>query len=178
MKKFILILSVLSLTVSMASAQKWAVKTNVAYWATATTNLGTELALGRKTTLDIVGMYNPFTFNDNKKMKLWGVQPEFRLWTCQRFVGHFFGLHGHYGQYNAGLNTFRYDGWLAGAGISYGYQWVLGKRWNLETELGVGYAYMKYDRHLREKCQKFVDHKTSNYFGPTKLSISFVYFIK
>ena len=90
----------------------------------------------------------------------WAVQPEWRYWTCRRFMGHFIGVHAHGGKYNGGLKKYRYDGWGVGGGFSYGYQWIIGKHWNLETELGIGYAYLKY------------------YWGPTKLSISFMYLFK
>lgn len=173
-----ILISVLMLCSAAAFAQKIAVKTNAAYWATTTLNLGAEFAVGKKMTLDLTGNYNPFTFKDNKKIMHWAVQPEWRIWTCERFAGHFFGLHAHYGQYNAGIKTYRYDGWLAGAGVSYGYQWVIGKRWNLEAELGVGYAYLDYDKYLRDRCGKFVESSHRNYVGPTKLSISFLYFLK
>lgn len=121
-------------------APKVALKTNMLYDATSTFNLGFEFGLGKKWTFDLSGNYNPWTFSDNRKMKHWLVQPEMRWWTCRRFSGHFFGLHGHYAQYNMGgmlpwgfhsgkmfgkienrnILSHRYEGWLAGAGISYG----------------------------------------------------------
>ena len=53
-----------------------------------------------------------------------------------------------------------------------------GKHWNLETELGIGYAYLKYDKYLRNRCGRFIDTGHRNYWGPTKLSISFMYLFK
>lgn len=158
--------------------QDFALKTNVAYWATTTLNLGAEVGIAPKMTIDLSGTYNPFRFHDNKKIMNWTIQPEWRFWTCQRFVGHFFGVHAHYGKYNGGLKKYRYDGWLAGAGISYGYQWIIGKRWNLETEIGVGYAYLDFDKYIRNKCGRFVESNHKNYVGPTKLSVSFMYFFR
>ncbi len=168
---------ILLLFSSVAFAQKVAVTTNAAYWATATLNLGAEVAIAPRMTIDLIGTYNPFTFSDNKKIMHWGIQPEWRYWTCQKFYGHFVGVHAHYARYNSGLETYRYDGWLVGGGVSYGYQWVLGRRWNLEVELGVGYAYMNYDKYYRTACGKFVGSDQRNYFGPTKVSISFLYFL-
>ena len=67
----------------------------------------------------------------------------------------------HGGQYNIGgfdgqINFFgsdarklkdsRYQGWFVGAGIAYGYAWILGRHWNLEAEIGFGYSYTRYDR--------------------------------
>ena len=68
------------------------VKTNTLYWLTTTINIGAEIGLGKNTTIDLLGTYNPWSFGDNKKIKHWLVQPEFRYWTCERFNGHFWGL--------------------------------------------------------------------------------------
>ena len=41
---------------------KFAIKTNALYWATSTPNLGFEVGLAKKLTLDISGNYNPWKF--------------------------------------------------------------------------------------------------------------------
>ncbi|MCR9011217.1 DUF3575 domain-containing protein [Gabonibacter chumensis] len=176
MKKIVTFLFVLFTIPSFA--QEIAVKTNAAYWVTTTLNIGAELAIAPRMTLDITGNYNPFVFRDNKKIMHWAVQPEWRYWTCQRFMSHFFGVHLHYGRYNAGLEKYRYKGWLVGGGVSYGYQWLLGKRWNLEAELGLGYAYLSYDKYCRSACGKRIGPGHKNYVGPTKFSISILYVIR
>lgn len=97
------------------------VKTNALYWLTTTINVGAEIGLGRKTTVDLLGTYNPWSFGDNKKVKHWLIQPEFRYWTCERFNGHFWGLHAFYGEFNMGgikmlgMRKYRYEGTLYGA---------------------------------------------------------------
>lgn len=171
-------LSLFLLLTTGVFAQEVAVKTNVAYWATATPNIGLEIGLGPRITFDLTGNYNPFKYKNDKKIAHWLIQPEWRLWTCERFRGHFFGIHGHYARFNGGIRKYRYDGWLAGGGISYGYQWIIGRRWNLEAEVGVGYARIDYDKYVRSKCGKFISSRNRDYVGPTKLSISFMYFLK
>lgn len=139
-------------------APKFALKTNLLYWATTTPNLGMEFTLGRKTTMDISGNYNFWNFSDHKKFKHWLVQPEVRYWFCDRFNGHFMGIHGHYAEYNvAGLKIlnmehFRYQGNLYGGGLSYGYHWILGDHWSIEATIGIGYAHLKYDKYPCDKC--------------------------
>ena len=180
MKKTFLLVVLCLLCACPLFSQKFGISTNLAYWALTTPNIGLDIGLGQKTSLEIAGLYNPFKFKNNKQMKGWAVQPEFRIWTCRRYNGHFFGLHAHYADYNGGLKTYRYDGWLVGGGFSYGYSWLIGKRWNLETEIGVGYAYMNYDKYKR--IQHLTREKpigqTRNYIGPTKAAITFIYFIK
>ena len=177
---------------------EWAVKTNLLYDATSTLNLGFEFGLGRQWTLDVSGNYNPWTFSENRKMKHWLVQPEFRWWSCTRFSGHFVGIHAMGGGYNWGgmlpwgfksgrmfgsvenknIQEHRYQGWLAGAGVSYGYHWVLGNRWGLEATVGVGYAYLDYDKYPCAKCGRKIGSESKHYFGPTKAGISLVYILK
>ena len=142
------------------------------------------MGLAKKLTLDISGNYNPWKFGDDRQIKHWLVQPELRYWLCERFNGSFFGLHGHYGEMNvSNLNIFgmghdRYDGNLYGTGISYGYQWIISKRWSMEATIGVGYARLEYDKYARGDGGEKLGHNTRNYFGPTKIGLSFIYVIK
>ena len=172
-----------------ARVEKVAVKTNLLYWATTTPNAGFEFGLGKKTTLDISGGYNPWTLDkgDNRKVRHFVVKPEFRYWLCERFQGHFFGVHAGYGEYNISAvhiplvetsRDDRYQGWGAGVGISYGYSWILGRRWNLEATIGVGYVYFDYKRYDCVTCGPFRNAASKHYFGPTKLGISLIYMIK
>lgn len=187
--KFAIITLLFSGACSHLAAQEVAIKNNLLYDATATPNLQLEMSLSRKTTLELGAGVNPFTFSDNKKFKHWLVQPEYRYWLCEKFNGHFFGIHAHGGQFNVGgwdipvgrLDVFkdhRYQGYFYGAGISYGYQWVLSPRWNLEFNLGGGYARIHYDKYPCASCGTREDKGKYNYWGVTKAAISVVYFIK
>lgn len=172
-------------------SQKIGLKTNALYWATATPNIGVEIALNPKWTLDVSGGYNPWNFDNNKKFKHWAAQTEARYWLCDVFEGHFLGVHAQGGQFNIGKmglpnfvfgknsKDYRYQGYFVGGGISYGYQWILSPRWNIEANIGVGYNYMKYDKIEPCNCGETLEReKSSNYFGPTKIGLSFIYIIK
>ncbi len=172
-----------------ASAQKAAVKTNLLYGATATPNLQFELGLGEKSTLELGAGMNWFTFSDNRKFKHILLQPEYRYWFCETFNGSFLGIHAHGAQFNVGgwdipvgrLSAFkdhRYQGYLYGAGISYGYQWVLSPRWNFEASLGGGFARIHFDEYPCVTCGTWIGDGVYNYWGITKASLSLVYFLK
>ena len=175
-----------------ASGQKAAVKTNLLYDIAAyTANLGVEIGLAPRWTLDVSANYNGWTLSHDRRWKHWVVQPEARYWLCDRFAGHFFGLHAHGGQFNIGglkngisflgsdfskLENRRYQGWLAGAGIAYGYSWILGKHWNLEAEIGLGYIYTRFDTYPCADCgRKIAEDGSHHYVGPTKAAINLVY---
>lgn len=176
---------------SVSAQNDVAIKTNVLYDLTATINAGVEIGLAPRWTLDISGNFNAWDMKDDKKWKHYLVQPEARYWFCDRFMGHFLGIHAHGGQVNFGgikngidflgsnfsnLSDRRYQGWFAGAGVAYGYAFVLGRHWNLELELGVGYAYTKYDVFECSGCGRKVESGLSHhYVGPTKLALNLVY---
>lgn len=192
-KSFLTILF-LSFLVTCMRAQDIAIKTNLLYGAyTYTPNLSIEIGLGEKSTLDVGGGYNPWNLNgtdqNNKKLVHWLGELEYRYWLCQRFSGHFFGIHALGTQFNIakqelpllfekGSKDYRYEGYGYGAGISYGYNFYLGIRWSLEANIGVGYARLHYDKYKCEKCGEKIGTKNKNYFGPTKAGISLIYYIK
>lgn len=184
----------LPLLPTSVKAQNIAIKTNLLYGGyTYTPNLSLEIGLGNRSTLDIGGGYNWFNRDgsqvNNKKLIHSLGQIEYRYWLCSKFNGHFFGVHALGSQFNIsghelplllgkGSKNYRYEGWGAGGGISYGYSFYLGKRWSLEAQIGVGYARLHYDKYDCVKCGKKIGTENRNYFGPTKAGISFIYIIK
>lgn len=173
-----------------ANAQNVALKSNLLYDAALSPNLGVEIGLAPRWTLDLSGNFNLWTVGNGHKWRHWLAQPEVRYWFCQRFAGHFLGLHALGGEYNVGkldlpkfLNTDfrklkdrRYEGWGVGAGVAYGYAWPLSRHWNIEAELGVGWIWTKFDSYPCAECgTRLSKGRTHNYFGPTKLALNLEY---
>jgi len=248
----ILVLVILTVgSVDRLSAQEMAIKTNLLYDATTTMNLGYEVALGQKTTLDLWVNYNPWSLGNKwvgiegrpdlveqrpSKLKSLTAQPELRWWLCEKFNGHFFGVHLHGGifdvgalklpfdwgryegaggkypvemstgktnsdgdllmvngiQYPAGRdpnNVYSYadgdgifvnsfEGWLIGAGVSYGYHWIITPRFSMEFTVGVGYAYLDFEKSRCTDCKQHLGDEKAHYLGPTRAGISLVYMLK
>lgn len=196
-----LLLFVLLFASTFSYGQVIGIKTNALMDAFKIMNLGTEFSVGKRSTIDVLAAYNPFkgsSFTNNqgesiKEMyKVLGIQPEYRYWFCDKFNGSFVGVHLHGGVYQfAGMKHFdlpfdifnnvpdyRYKGYFYGGGISYGYQWILGKHWNLEGNIGVGYARIHYKKYACAECGDKLGTGNYNYFGPTKAALSLIYFIK
>lgn len=187
----LLIMVLLAGTVTRVSAQDFALKSNLVADGLLSPNLGMEVGLAPKWSLDITGQFNGWTLSHDRRWKHWAVQPEARYWFCDRFSGHFLGIHAHGGQYNIGgfdgkinflgtdarkLKDTRYQGWFVGAGVAYGYAWILGRHWNLEAEIGFGYSYTRYDRFRCAGCGKKIESdKPHHYVGPTKAAVNLVY---
>ena len=189
-KRVFISLVCLLVTTWYASGQV-AVKTNLAMDALAIPNAGIEVGLSKKLTLDVPVYYNPWKSvawknDENKLFKLFMIQPELRYWLCDKFNGHFFGVHAMGGAYNTtgidlpfspfdDLADYRYKGHFYGGGISYGYQYILNRHWSLEATLGVGYAHVRYKQYECKECGKQVDKDTKNYFGPTRAALNLIY---
>lgn len=192
-------------------AQEVGIKSNVLGWATTNVNLGVEAGVAHRSTISLSGSLNPWNFSDDRHLRSWTAMPEYRYWFCEKFSGHFLGVHALGGQYNAknvnfplkalivsssvtpqlaeadpasqqkgwpdltsDLNKGRHvEGWMVGGGITYGYQWMLDRHWNLEASVGVGYAYSEMKFYGR--CAKTIDKRKLHYVGPTHASLSFMY---
>ena len=172
-----------------ASAQQVAVKTNLLYDATTTPNIGAEVGMGKKHSMQLYYGLNPWKFsgdNGGKYFKHWLLEPEYRYWFCHRFQGSFVGIHGLGGEFNAanielpfgiekGLRDHHYEGWYVGGGLTYGYQWVLSRHWNIEASVGVGVIYADYQKYECGECGRKVGDDDTFYVGPTKAVLSLLY---
>lgn len=186
------------LLVSLLVSAQVAIKTNLLYDATTTPNIGGEVRVSDRSTINLVYGLNAWSFDSDthgkRMLKHWLLMPEYRWWLCTPFSGHFFGVHAMGGQMNAsnvdlpfpgafwgdenlakGVRDHRYQGGYAGVGVTYGYQWILGRHWNLEAEVGVGYGHVWYDKYTCGECGVKTGSGDSNYIGLTKLGLSFMY---
>ncbi len=159
------------------------IKTNAAAVAALITNIGIEVKLAPRWSLDIMGAYSPYNMIvKDRKIRLFGVRPEVRFWWGEPMKkGHFLGLHGFTSAFNVQVgDKARYQDpnhALWGVGLAYGYALPLGKkeRWGVEFTIGLGYARVKYDKYDGAINGKFIERKTVNYFGPTRLGVNFSY---
>lgn len=148
---------------------------------------GVSYAIGNKSTVELTGSLRPWKRSEEYVNRYWLLQPEYKYWTCQKYNGFFWGGYLNGGQFNIGgkklpfgifsqLKRHRYEGWLAGGGISCGYHWMLNDHWNIETSVGVGYEFIHYRQYnCVDKCAKLREEGKYHYVGPSKASISLIY---
>lgn len=166
------------------------IKTNLLSPAILTFNLAVEMGMGKRTSLEVAGRWNPWNRDgkrrDNKKLVHWAIKPEFRYWFCERSNGHFIGVHTFYTRYNisgyripgAFKKDYRYKGDGIGGGVSYGYHLMLHKRWGFEFTLGLGAAHLKYDKFECFKCGNPLGKYKDTYVGVTNAGVKLVFLIK
>ena len=181
---------------SDCQAQQVALKTNLLYDASTTPNIGLEMGVGKKHSMQVFYGLNPFKFGHNdvatpdvderKFLKHWIINPEYRYWFCHRFNGSFVGVHAFGGEYSASnikmplgwwkeLRDHHFEGWYIGGGISYGYQWVISQHLNFEAAIGLGAAYINYEKFKCANCKSKEGSGDKTYVGPTKAALSLVY---
>ena len=180
---------VVLLTAFAGHSQKVGIKSNLISDAVTSPNLGVEFRMAPKWTFDITGQMNAWNIHE-RRWRHWMAMPEARLWFCEAFQGSFWALHVLGGQYNVGnipgvfkflgsdfreLNDHLFQGWAVGAGIGYGYDWILAKHWNLEFEIGFGWIYTWFDKYPCGVCGTKDGHGHHNYVGPTKFSLAIEY---
>ena len=111
-------------------------------------------------------------------MNFHAVQLGGRYWFYESFVGHFIGQHFTYVGYDLGSRTKRYKGHAYGFGVSYGYAWMLSKRWNIALEAGVG-LYRTKDTWRDPTVSDWEDEYIYRYrrwtLAPSKMELSFSY---
>lgn len=102
-------------------------------------------------------------------------------------TGWYAGAYALYGDFNIGflrhndpLNSFRRKGYGVSAGICGGWKYEFNRHWQMDINLGIGYATLVYDKYRLagpEASIPFKKKQTRNWIGPTRFSISFGYII-
>lgn len=167
MKKLILIFALTLLGSIGARAQFFGVRGGLSAGAV---SVGAEAAVSKQWSVEAAGYWSP--------MGVWWVQPAVKWWRYEHFVGPFFAAHPAYGRYSVGNKKWRYQGWFSGLGVSYGYSWLLARRWNLTAEGGVGVYYFRDEKRPRwpdDWAPMSVTHRRRIMLAPSKFEVSVNY---
>ncbi len=160
-----------------SNAQFYAFSTNLVGWATGSPNAGIDCALNRSVSADFQFMGN-FLNNSAFSTQHIMIQQGLRFWRLENNVGDFWGFHFTEMLYNIGDSEYIFKGWSAGLGFSYGYAWLLAKRWNMNFEIGLSAMYME-DNKKDRKPNWMYDALNRNYqrvmLIPTKAQVSITY---
>lgn len=156
-----------------------ALKTNVAYDALALLNVGLEMQVAPKFSIELPVIWSLWDYEQEHGIRTVALQPEARWWMGKETGrGHYLGVHAHAAWFNVKWNDTRYQDTrrpLLGAGLSYGYKQPLGEHWGAEFSLGLGYANMKYNTYYNIVNGAQLDTRIRHYWGITRLGASLVY---
>ena len=168
------------------NAQRIAIHNNLLFDLAGDLSLGVEFALKPRTTVEVYGIIRPWKESASSVNKHWAVQTQYRLWTCQKFNGLYWGPYLHAGEYNIsnaslpfglfkGLKSHRYEGWMIGGGLGCGYQYAVSTHWNVGAELGLGYTFFRSRKFDCGVCSAYHGYDNYNYWLFTKGSVYISY---
>ena len=160
------------------SAQSYLLRSNILGLATTNLNLEASMTLNRKWSLHLPVQYNPFKFGSNRQFRNFYAAPGARYWLLESYMGGFIGMYGTAGMYSVGNlfgSKYRYEGEGYGVGLSVGKAYQIGRRWNLEWEVGAGAVWLAYDKYLCKRCGDLVDSDYGWHFLPTRAALNLVY---
>ncbi len=198
-------LGLLLLATYHASAQV-ALRTNLAYDATLTPNLGAEMRLDSAWTMGINVGLNAWDINkaENKKWRhllvspnvrrywgrrtehaapdsLWGIPP-----TESRSL-RYLEMNAIYSHFNVGntripfglynaIKDRRLQGDLVALGAKYGWSWIMARHWRIEAEAGIAVGYAWFKEYDCETCGTYYGRGDRIFLLP-QLGVNVVYII-
>ena len=139
MRKILLILTIVALSVTKSSAQIISVNTNAMMDAMQAYSFGFELVLNKRSSLAVDGFWGNKIMGRNWKMIAF--QPEWRLYFGGRpLFHHYIGAVGILTKYDLEAYSKRYHGHAMGAGLSYGYVWPVTRRLLIDFHTSLGFV--------------------------------------
>lgn len=159
----------------------WVLKSNMVYDLLLMPSLELEYCFNDSWSIALEGNVAWWKIDrKHKYYQLATVIPEFRKWFRGDDMrrGHYVGVFCGSGLYDLenGGEGYKGEGWMAG--LSYGYQFPIGKSLSLEAGLGVGFMTTEYEDYLPLDGHYVYQYtKRTNYIGPLRLKFALVWHI-
>lgn len=164
-------------SVTDARAQLVSIKTNLADWMMVSPGLGAEFTLSKHLSIDLSATGTPFKIKDDMYFRHFRLQPELKYWLTSPLAKHYIGATAFYSIYDVGHKKRGYFGDSYALGLTYGYNWILSRRWNLEIGAGLGVI-----RYRMARYTPGTAHSEPNEEGwkiaPVKVGINLIYVLK
>lgn len=167
---------------SKSYSQVYSVQVDALNLLTTTLNVEVSAAINERWTVHLPVKYNPWEFGKEKFFKQLTFQPGVRCWFTQSYSqGFFAGVNAQLSWYDRSRlfsGKSRYDGRELGVGVSGGYSLPVGKRWNVEIELGLAAVQRKETRTKYEfdpDEESGISERDLLDFAPGKIGVSIVY---
>ena len=175
-RRVFLVLAVFLMSMS-AYSQKIAIKTNAVEWATLSPNISAEFVVSPNMSLDLSASFNEWIPVSGMKFDHLKIQPEVRYWFQRPMAQHFLGCTLLAIDYDMLYKGVCHRGQAVGGGFTYGYDFVLAKRWNLELTAGIGAIY-RFEKKYDEGTPRPESNNTKGWcVVPIKLGVTVSYVI-
>ncbi len=166
-----------------AGNKKFALSTNALEWANfGTINFDAGMGISRHISLQLEARYNPWNFSGKTELPVYNhqmtVAAGMRWWPWYIFSGWWIGAKARYsdigrtGIWRPALEKKS----AAGAGLSFGYTFMVHKNFNIELGAGFwGGAYFKYNLYDCPKCMELRTSGARPFIDVDMVSVTFMY---
>ena len=181
-------MTLLFLLTCCVKAQHTSLRTNLAYDATLSPNLGVEVRLDSAWTIGANVGLNAWDIDKdkNKKWRHLLVSPNVRRYWGSKTLRYLEidAIYSHYnvsharipfGLYSA-IKDRRLQGDLVALGAKYGYSWMMARHWRIEAEAGIAVGYAWFKEYDCEVCGTYYGRGDRIFLLP-QLGINVVYII-
>lgn len=165
-----------------ATAQKWALSTNIVDWANlATINAELSYAPAQHWSINASARCNPFTFHTKTGKQFQERGQSYALgvrwWPWHVMSGWWVAAKLQYQQYNVGgiISSRTEEGDAAGFAFGGGYTYMLHPHVNIEFGLGAWTGYKWYTAYSCPKCGLTIDKGHKAFILPNEVSVSISY---
>ena len=163
--------------ISDSSEDRFALKTNLLYYAALMPNVELEWRFNKRWSVAIDGDM-AWWGGGVRKYRLAVITPEvrYRFLSREAWRGMYVGVFIGPGMYDLENRGDGYEGEGVMTGVSLGYAWPIAKRLSLEAGLGVGYIYTRYKVYEpMDGHYLYQRTKELNYFGPLRVRLALVW---
>lgn len=177
MKKIILSLVIMAFSATVASAQQWAISTNVIDWANfGTVNLEGSVAVARHFVLDVGAKYNPWNFGGEEKRIMNKQRMAYvagRWYPWFSYDGWYVGVMAGWMEYASGglIKKETEEGDAFGGGIGGGYTLLLGKHLNLNFGAYCWAGKKNYTLYECPVCGRRLESGSKFFVMPTNITL-------
>ena len=154
-------------------SNRFALSTNLLYWAIAMPNIEIEGYATKRLSIALNGYYGWWSRKNRDffyHIAAGGIEAKYWLNNKSKYHGHYIGCFANYGMYDIcmGLKHYGYQAdYALTAGVSYGYSFPISKRVNMTFAIGVGYVNTLHERYKHiDDCYVFMEKNNIKYFGP------------
>ena len=163
---------------AVAQMENVGVRTNALTWIALSPSLGFDVQLDQQWQANF-DLNIPIVSAGHNRIHMSGFGSEIRRYFGPSYQGLYMGLGARYLKYNKQFNNDPgRDGKLMLLGLTGGYVFDIGKRWSIDTNIGLGYVqddYSRYDWYNPRQENRLLYGNVSNRFGLTNAELSIVY---
>lgn len=181
--RFVVALSFVLFSCHQASAQKFALSTNLVEWANfGTINADAGLSVAQHFSLHAGAKFNPWSFHTKSGMQIYNKQTTAyfgaRYWPWYVYSGWWIGARVRFMDFSETgvLRPKLFEGKSLGAGVLFGYTWMIHEHFNIEIGGGLwGGRHLEYTRYRTPARRDILSSGPRNFAFVDELSVSLMY---